>query len=363
MRTILVINRSKTLMYIFVVNLLLLNSFFDYAYSAPNITNISGDLKEGQVISISGGGFGANGPHILFYDNFEGGMIGQNIKTGPGSATIGQWKSLNTVPPKYSADTSISGTNAFKVTGVQGVEAGTCGFISLDNITEVFYSWWMYVPSSSPWSGEGPGSNPPNNINWKVMWMTQSSWSTDNDQDLVMIMNPSYWYISGNDARWGTPDYFLMTINKGSWKRMWWWQKDGYNNDGSIKLWELLNTGVRLVQNVTGKTTLDYGAVRKLLSVNGYTRQHNSGTMPTQMFDDIYIATGPNAQARVEIGTGCTGGDYTKCTNFAVSTVNSWNDNLVTATARLGNLSGTVNVFVIDANGNVSNGITAIISP
>jgi hypothetical protein len=71
------------------------------------------------------------------------------------------------------------------------------------------------------------------------------------------------------------------------------------------------------------------------------------------VIDDVYIATGPNAAARVEIGNATT---YTACTNLALITPDSWSSNLIIATVRQGRFaSGSkVYLYVSDASGNVN---------
>ncbi len=73
------------------------------------------------------------------------------------------------------------------------------------------------------------------------------------------------------------------------------------------------------------------------------------------IFDDFYVATGPNARARVEIGNQPV---YQDCTNLAIITPTNWRNNAITATVRAGSFqSGEAYLFVVDANGNVSNGL------
>jgi hypothetical protein len=327
------------------------------AHPAPTITYISGTVLDNSSITIRGVGFGANGPNILFFDDFEGGTVGQNIRTGVGSATIGKWSSIGIDEPYYSNDTAVSGSKAFKAVTKEGSESHANGFISLPNVTETFISWWCYVPSNSPWSGEEDN----NVVNWKIIWLYEDNSSYDS---LYLAQQKPdngalIYHVGGNGSTLGYPtdEYWRSTsLVKGAWHRYWMWVQDGYSTDGKIKIWELTPNGPVQNKDASNITTLHAGIVRRTLSVNGYTRRMYT-TQATQMFDDVYVATGPNAQARIEMGTGCTGGDYTKCTNLAVSTINSWSDGIITATARLGNLSGTtIHIFVIDAGGVASQG-------
>ena len=86
----------------------------------------------------------------------------------------------------------------------------------------------------------------------------------------------------------------------------------------------------------------------------------NAGVEP--VYDDVYVATGPNARARVEIGTGCADGVYSSCTNLSLATINSWSDRSISASVRAGSLAaGPGHLFVIDADGNASAGFAVVL--
>ena len=319
------------------------------SYATPAITSAVGTVSESGQITITGSDFGIAGPTLLFYDNFESGAVGEVINTGAGSATIGEWYALNTAPPIYSSDTAVSGTKAFKATTVEGVEGKTNGFIVLPDVTEIFMSWWCYVPASSPWPGEGET----NGINWKIMWAYQNN-TGDNDTYFVQLLQGNQWVMAGNDSPLAYPNTepFNSGITKGSWHRYCWWIKDGYSNDGSSTISELTPSGDATIKNLSGVTTAISPDVRKILSVNGYTRQMTT-TQAVQMFDDIYVAVGPNSRARVEIGNAAAYGD---CTKLSISTPDSWSSTEIVSTLRTGSFQDGdhVYLYVVDAAGAVN---------
>jgi len=71
------------------------------------------------------------------------------------------------------------------------------------------------------------------------------------------------------------------------------------------------------------------------------------------MFDDFYLAVGPNARARVEIGDRPT---YADCTKLTVLTPNSWSNDLISGVVREGSFTSSEAsyLFVVDSNGEVS---------
>jgi hypothetical protein len=93
-------------------------------------------------------------------------------------------------------------------------------------------------------------------------------------------------------------------------------------------------------------------AIWERIHINGYGRVAPN-CYPT--FDDVYIAQGAYAQARVEIGNNS---NYLNCTKLAISTHTNWVATSITSTIRGGNFTNgeDVYVFVIDSDGNISSG-------
>jgi hypothetical protein len=124
-------------------------------------------------------------------------------------------------------------------------------------------------------------------------------------------------------------------------------------SSGAIHAWFTDSAHARyLWQSGTGDNTL-YSTNPtgwNYLHFPGYGRyDSNSNTY----YDDIYVAAGSGARARVEIGNKVT---YSSCTNLAVSTANSWSDTQIVATVRNGSFTQgqTAYLFVVDASGAVN---------
>jgi hypothetical protein len=338
--------------------------FFSMAKSsqaAPAVSNVSGNLADGEAITVFGSAFGVNGPSILFFDNFESGTVGNNISTGVGSATIGQWATLGPVPPTYSNIFSRSGSQAFLGTSDPSVEAGNHAQILLPGITDLFVSFWVLVPAGDNVPGED-GAVP----NWKITWFdTDNTWGTpwhyagDDDAAAPVLLGLNDWYpTTGNMSPYQPAEYYngpnVPFLTKGQWKRVWYWMKGGANNDGAFSFWKLDNGGVNAVISQNNVTTMLPGNIWNYMSINAYTRQPLSSNPPQrQLFDDVYISTGSYAQARVEIGNAAT---YVASTNLAIATVTSWSDNSISATVRQESFANSENayLYVIDTNGNAN---------
>ena len=310
---------------------------------AATVSGVSGSLVQRSTLTITGSDFG-NAPTVVVFDDFEGGTNGNTIPTGAGSALIGQWdaKAGNVI---YSNTTAVSGSLSFRADALEP----HFGVLEryLPPTTDFFMSWWMYIPSGDNLPGEGTVDG----TNWKVMWVLGEGGSTvDDDTYLPACLAIDSWVIGGNDSPYGKwPD---LDFHKGEWKRVWAWEKGGYNNDGQCHFWELDSTNAVLQRVNDNNVTIMYeGGMREQVNVNGYCRI-TPDCHPT--FDDVYIAVGSNARARVEIGNSST---YNNCTQMALCPSTSWSGTSITAKCNLGGLSGGPwYLFVVDATGSVSSG-------
>jgi hypothetical protein len=179
----------------------------------------------------------------------------------------------------------------------------------------IFISWWQLIPSGTNYPGQGDASG----VNWKTIWVQHNNSTVDND------ITPAFLNTDGS----GTIDDIIVNGNdglytkwlgvgdiqgKGTWKRYSWYMYGGASSDGVVKFWQggnqLVNdSGITVLKDTNGWTDAH---------VNGYGRQTSNCT---PYYDDVYIAVGPNAQARVEIGNAAT---YAASTNLTMVTSTSW---------------------------------------
>lgn len=311
-------------------------------FAAPTVSEVSGTVANGQTVIISGSGFGS-GPNVLVFDDFEKGMNGSLIKSGTGSAEVGRWDAVEG-SPKYSTANKVSGSLAFRadqsIYGGQNVQK-----MLPASTTKVFVSWWLLIPSGNVLPGTGNSAG----INWKNVWVLGSN-TVDDDLVIPTFLGNNSYYINGNNAlykRWITLDF-----NIGTWKRVWCYLNGGSNNTGQVHYWELTSSGVVQRVNDNNVTVLNSGGLFEKININAYGRQ-TSNCYPT--FDDVYIATGDNARARIEIGNNAT---YANCTKLTMVTPDSWTSTNITAKVWQGQFtsSDSAFLFVTDSSGSVSYG-------
>lgn len=312
------------------------------AIATPTITSVSGNIVDSATITISGTSFGS-GPTVELYDNFELGVDGDPIAVGTNSAPVGEWGANSGTYSTYSNAQKVSGSLSMRGDWT-GPQQWWCRveYYFPSSARKVYGSWWLYV------QGAVPGYNTNEGVNFKSVWLFYSV--AQNDIILPNFFNwPLEYRITGNGS--GTyNDWIDLDFQVGRWIRISAYVEVASNGAGLIRLWELTSTGVIQRFNETG--TWPSGNAFTTIRFNG-----NGRITPNcyTYFDDVYVASGDNALARIEIGNAST---YANCTNLAVCTPTAWGDTSITATVRLGSFTPgqTAYLFVVDSTGSVSSG-------
>jgi len=334
-------------------------AFPSLIWARPFIHGVEGRVLDGNSITITGANFGNQGPDIVIFDDFEGGTDGTRIKTGPGSATLGQWDGLGRGTIRYTKSVSHSGSLAFQATSGQPdhPSGNICARASFSMTNEFFGCWWVYLPRDDEWPGAGVYS-----VNWKQVWIYTDlrSWGSEKLNDCVIATilgdegNGGYGALAGNAiggfTRWN------YRMNKGQWQRSMIHWVGSASNKGSCKATYLQYNGSNTVYdwidetNIKNQSHSGYGY--GIVDLGAYCHQtEGSDSHPT--FDDFYFASGPNCRARVEIGDKDT---YESCTNLTITTPTAWQDREITTTVRRGSLKPckTYYLYVFNADGNVN---------
>lgn len=328
-------------------------------YAAPAVTGYTGTMSNGESITISGTGFGATGPTVVIYDDFEKGSNGNIISTSANSAQVNQWSDVEVAPdnPKYSTTVANSGSLSMLSDQASG-DGGHWAAVAFTANTRVFTSFWVMLPTGDevPGTGEGGGSN------WKLGDVNAGEISSPSSQYTTCVtlsdlppggafQSPGAWYGSSGLDDGG---YCETTWVKNRWHRFDNYYVGSTGTSGSDQLWEMDSaTTYNRIWNQTGMHNLQAAdsAGWKIFRLHSYARQDSNGQC---YYDDVYVATGAGAQARVEV---CNNATYTSATNCAIATPTSWGDTSITATVRGGSFTtGTAYLFVIDSSGAASSG-------
>lgn len=334
-------------------------------YAVPDPTGTSGTFTDGQTITISGSGFGANGPTLVLYDRFEGGTVGSTVTTGGSStADFGQWASVtsSTCPPKYSNVEAMYGSQSI----VSASDCGTNGGelyarVSLSSATKVF--WCQDWKTVGDWHGYTNGSS---GVNVKFGWLTFNNDTTDTDFYYAYLNStinspPNSYLFDGNDG--AVTSTFLMnatTTTAASGSRAGWKQNCAWvegDGNGNVQFWQVVSTGTvrrQLATTETAPTILGDPTVQHTYWTDqrfpGFLRSDVDGTISLFYQDNIYVSTGnTSAAAHIWMMDQPTLFASTKWVLWEPLT---WSDTSITAKYRPGDFSygQTAYLYVCDAD-------------
>lgn len=348
------------------------------SWAAPSIQGATGTFSNGQSITITGSSFGS-GPtvggstdKVVLFDDFSKGTNGNDVAQGNGSALVGGYisQNLDGLDPEYSTDFAHSGTKSMKMDWL--IYGGHHESIDLNNPPRVFWSAWHYIPVGKNVPGtDGEGSG----ANYKLAgWIVTygDDVNVSNMCGPVILSNDFSNVQGGGDADDGGDPalvgrdhasddiyqyFYTTTQRKGSWIRFDSYFKAGMTGTatlGDALTWEIgeYSGGVRkrLHHDMTllegpYTATQHVGDYWDKLNIPAFGRQDNNSQT---YIDDIYVATGNNCLARVEIGNAST---YANCTNLAIATPTNWSSSSITATLRSGSfMSGSAYLYVLDSS-------------
>lgn len=324
-----------------------------FLWAAPSISSVSGTVSDRQTVTINGSEFGANGPRVSLFEDFENGTDRSNISlTGP---QVGAWsKTFNANLAKYTNADKVSGSLSGQFAFDSGVEEVYGGLLIYDATgwDQIFVSGWVKMPSGQPYP------TPPQQ-NWKLWWLDNNgNWGGGSGPNDLVIIN-GYSFNGGantfsNSGAISQREWANAYLSSGVWTRYSFWIKQD-TSAGNFHAWVTSTAnGFHKVWSSDNIKTSNSVADPKwhYFSHNAWANSTNTTTCKP-LYDDIYLATGPYARARVEIGNKPT---YTNCTNLTILTPTLWSDSSIAATVRQGSFTNgsSAYLFVFDANGAVN---------
>jgi hypothetical protein len=353
------------------------------AFATPVPASAAGSLSPGQTITISGSAFGSTGPQVVMMEDFERDSPGQKIQLS--GAPAGAWTafgSSNTFLASANAHTGKVGFHAYDQTD----KSGNILYLVLNgSYQEAFISMWVEIPAGATFPGASSSSGGPpgpdqfsSDSSWKFAWLLQNakSYGTTSEFDLV-----NFTYGGSNQfiPAESNSNYY-MYIEPGNYSQnannigTAWWSWNGWNR---VVTWLRGNSTVPagapggMVQTLNaahGMSTWQIGNPTTYptsamfqngvpqyftqINVPGWFRE-NSGPNADPTYDDIYIAVGPGAAARVEVTDAPV---YTQSHHATILHVVSWSDGQITASVPNGGLdfTGPAYLYVTDASGDTS---------
>jgi len=314
------------------------------AQAAPVISSVDSSQMGAGVLTLSGSNFGP-GAHIELFDRFESDTASDGSPIPLTSPEIGSWTSTNVPLLYYSGETH---------NGRFSAKAGARIFrhdFTQDVIQEVFASYWVRVPNGWNFPGaDRPGVFPAAS-SWKFAWLIDQDYQ-GNSSDMVMVAHfgDGGFCIAGNDfnleTRLGNAWWSWNT-----WVRVAVWLRANPTNPTSPGdvLFQTVSEEKGVAENWMNRAVFDAdGPALKqwqYMTLPGWVRSGEP------LYDDVYVAAGPNAIARVELADSP---DYAQAHRVAVQPASSWSDSSITVDVNQGGFSSLDNVylFVWDKDGN-----------
>jgi hypothetical protein len=337
------------------------------------IQRVDGTVTDGAKLVVCGDAFGELGPTIVLFDDMEGGQAGTPVpETAP---VIGEWLGGSAV---YAGDAARSGSLSMVVADTDINEGhglsmafgvpDAAGRFGLQHFDELFVSWAIRDLGDFP----GHDSSP-------------TTFSSDSSAKDIWVMfgrrGDNYSY-SCSQGECNGNDLVLCThTGSGSFKTDGnntasdWWLPDFWQ----FQTWNVLMKYVRI--DPTDPYGTSTGVLEHVSAPSGYLRDAYNDQILKQLaelppvwdrlkfgawyrqagdvrrvMDDLYVAVGPGAAARVEIANAP---QVESATKLAISTAHAWSNGRIELTARLGDLdpaADSLHLFVVNADNERSPG-------
>lgn len=338
------------------------------AFSIPTIDNVSvisvSDSQEGVIITGKEFGFNNNKQIEFIHDNIEAGLAGATFEKK-------SWVNYYTNKAIYTTDEKHSGSKSILFNFYGSLYGNAIIYDFGESVEEVFFTAWIKLDKNDDAS----------TFQWKNMRLKNT-----NDYNIISgIYGDNWCYDSNTSPRWGNvsvlvmrnsvtdqmtkktvePDGFLL----GEWQRIeaYYRTSSRAGADDGVFEWRRVGRsgGEVIVANyniVTHDLTNADQLYRYLMIGHYYGNLKNvDGSSYTGIrnmriyYDDIYIS---QSRARVEIGNNRI---FSKCTHREVQAIQKWppviNNSAVMIKINKGSFgSGTAYLFVVDTNGNPSEG-------
>jgi hypothetical protein len=310
----------------------------------PIVSSVSGKVNNDSLIIINGNNFGIKSTASPYkWDNFESGVDGDDL---------GGWYLTSNIAgmhPKYDdgrtrhANSSISAL----VDHTSGNYNCLMGIVGQDIVT-MYFSGWFYNTVSGAESR-----------NFKFLSLRSGPAGTMGEPEIRWDMypvNPSGHMYMANTANQLIAQTYGLGGNTypDGWHRVEVWLDQGTvdQSDGELYTWRDCQDWCSLTS--VPVLTTQYPESYDNFYLGHYFASDVGSPLPEMelWWEDVYIDW---TRARVEIGNDSA---WNNCTHREIQIPTAWTSGSVSATVNTGTfLSGsTAYLFVVDENGNVSNG-------
>ena len=317
--------------------------------ASNGINSITGTISNNTDVTIHGKGFGVNGPHIEVFDRMSGTVGNPLTLTSPSRGT---YDYITTNPPVYEAGGRDGGNCLRAITGTGVMHPFNKNFVR--NVTEMFFSFAHKWPTGSYFPSPNaatPNTFPsPSDSCLKQNWVMYTDRGGAGINDLCLMSH----YSGGGTFGILGNDYSTYFQNIGSTPAAWWqwnkwmktdfWLKADSTNPSTVNGTTFVGITNEIAHLEYSKTTSPLFDSDRIgqepyawdrIHFNEWCRGSAPGTVQCQ-YSDIYLATGPNSAARVEVGNNAV---YASCTELVICPTKLWADGRIMATIQQGGLN------------------------
>ncbi len=348
---------------------LLLHSILGHA--APALEAFTLKLEEGTQqyqLTLDGSGFGAPADIVLF-DDFERG------KDAAGELVVSSQNPLaNWLPESVGLFETLADGNTGVVVNRPGDNEEAQMKLDFDTPqTELFVSFKVIIPD--------PHTGPDTNVrgewsdssSWKFLWLMDGEKGYAS-QDVFDFCVPTHagrgsHGLGGNSGGVIIPETGRRLYPTGNFKELWdwdqfnkfdfWLKREQHNEaldipDTLSLTYQTTNSLRKVLESNCDNCVMQFPDVNiqtSRIHIPGWFRTTNSPNFRA-VYDDIYIATGPNARARIELSDSA---DYSASTMAWVLPYTSWDDSAGQITADIPKVlldkHEELFLYVVDGNG------------
>jgi len=353
---------------------LLLSFLASPVEGAPVINNSSGNVIDGLSINISGSGFGTKTQAApVVWDDFDGGSNGNDI-SGQNPAVGSSWGNLHGHSPVYASENNRASSSTLNAklelssSGSTGRTISQTG-LSINEGSKLFLSFWLRFD----WGTIG-GGDTRQIKSWRIFWEGEQGEWNEFDRDYIYATNwtsPNPPFRSRLSCLYdgNSNTNRDIGVTSGSFKYL--PDEKWLRHEVAIQVSSAPNTADGAVKYWLSQADFT-GAIEKHIDHSDYImiaaspnddiwnsfflgQWMGNTTEPfstTLYYDDVYFDT---SWQRVEIGDNATWAD---CTHREIQVPTAWSSSSITATVNQGSFKNgdSAYLFVVDGDGNVSNG-------
>ena len=159
------------------------------AIANPQIERVIGTLDSSELVTIVGSGFGADGPQIILYDDFNDTNPGQEIPLD--SPQVGKWSSSKNSPKAVLPSRSGNGSSFLIYDG--SLDVSRRFQAEFGNQREIFFSYWVRIPPGTRFTGRDGGIKRfSTDSSWKMAWLMDGAEGYKSNDDLYDVCLPTF---------------------------------------------------------------------------------------------------------------------------------------------------------------------------